>query len=356
MKKIKLLIAAFFCTSLAFGQLEVHSDGNVQMGGETSLNNGLTVKGMVGAKNRGTLCVMSSRTHPDWDPVAMPYLSLISAQSKTSECPFANYYNGYVNFRLMFDGSVYTKYGLIQSSDSICKENVTPLPPSTLNKIRSLNGVSFNYIENNPEVNDSAASLVKTFRANTPLSAIQQQIESEKNRKRIGLIAQDVEKIYPEVVRTQIDGTKGILYSDLVAVLIEGMKEQSVQMEAMQQQIETLQEQVETLQNGKEIRAPKQDPSKNNSKMFQDAVLYQNTPNPFNQETQISYRLPANATTASICIYNLNGQQLKKHPLSVGTQNGSLTISASEYMPGMYIYALVINNQVMDSKRMALTD
>ena len=40
----------------------------------------------------------------------------------------------------------------------------------------------------------------------------------------------------------------------------------------------------------------------------------------------------------------------------MGVANGKVTLSASEFAAGIYIYSLVINNQVVDSKRMTLTD
>jgi hypothetical protein len=43
-------------------------------------------------------------------------------------------------------------------------------------------------------------------------------------RKDVGVIAQDIEKVLPEIVATKKDGTKGVRYEKLVALLIEGIK------------------------------------------------------------------------------------------------------------------------------------
>ena len=51
-------------------------------------------------------------------------------------------------------------------------------------------------------------------------------IRIEPERKRIGLIAQEVELIMPEVVRTGDDGIKSIEYQNLVPLLIEAIKDQ----------------------------------------------------------------------------------------------------------------------------------
>ena len=56
------------------------------------------------------------------------------------------------------------------------------------------------------------------------------------NKEDIGLIAQDVERIFPELVAEDGQGYKGIAYSKLTAVLIEAMKEQQNQITTLQQE------------------------------------------------------------------------------------------------------------------------
>lgn len=68
----------------------------------------------------------------------------------------------------------------------------------------------------------------------------------------VGLIAQEVETVVPEVVYTNSEGYKSVDYSKLVSVLIQAVKEQQVEIEALklqQSQIETLKSQIETIQN-----------------------------------------------------------------------------------------------------------
>ena len=47
----------------------------------------------------------------------------------------------------------------------------------------------------------------------------------DNNRYEIGLIAQEVESIIPELVTTNEEGMKSISYGHIVAVLIEAVKE-----------------------------------------------------------------------------------------------------------------------------------
>ncbi len=68
--------------------------------------------------------------------------------------------------------------------------------------------------------------------------------------KSVGLIAQEVETVLPEAVRTSDqDGFKTVDYAKLVAPLIEAVKEQKAQIEAQQAQINNLTRQVSELQN-----------------------------------------------------------------------------------------------------------
>ena len=84
-----------------------------------------------------------------------------------------------------------------------------------------------------------------------------------------------------------------------------------------------------------------------------DAVLYQNTPNPFNNQTEIKYNLPENAENATINVYSLNGKLLLTKPLTQ-LGEGYVTISGNELEAGTYIYTLSVNGVEVDSKRMAL--
>jgi len=54
-------------------------------------------------------------------------------------------------------------------------------------------------------------------------------------------------------------------------------------------------------------------------------------------------------------IYNTSGQQLKSIPLN-NKGYGSVTINGGEFDAGVYIYALIIDEQEIDTKKMILTE
>ena len=47
----------------------------------------------------------------------------------------------------------------------------------------------------------------------------------DSKEKAFGLSAQEVEKVIPEIVKNRPDGTKGINYMNLVAFLVEAIKD-----------------------------------------------------------------------------------------------------------------------------------
>jgi hypothetical protein len=63
-------------------------------------------------------------------------------------------------------------------------------------------------------------------------------VEYEKGGKQnIGVIAQEVEVIVPEVVHTDPEGMKSVAYGNLVGLLIESIKELTARVESLENQI-----------------------------------------------------------------------------------------------------------------------
>jgi len=56
------------------------------------------------------------------------------------------------------------------------------------------------------------------------------------DQKQIGVIAQEVEKVLPELVSERPDGYKGVQYENIVGLLIEAIKEQQKQIDELRRQ------------------------------------------------------------------------------------------------------------------------
>lgn len=84
-------------------------------------------------------------------------------------------------------------------------------------------------------------------------------------------------------------------------------------------------------------------------------ILSQNSPNPFTNETTISYSIPASVTNASIEVYDMVGRKVATYSISNESES-SLKITSSELSAGMYIYSIIGDGKVMESKRMIMTN
>ncbi|MEL6134743.1 MAG: tail fiber domain-containing protein, partial [Bacteroidota bacterium] len=174
----------------------------------------------------------------------------------------------------------------------------------------------------------------------------------------LGLIAQEVQAVMPEVVYdpsvdirldeegnqlpADKDGMMGIYYTTLIPVLINGMQEQ-------QATIEKLEAKVAQLTSGNPIDLP------GNVNPLEDAKLYQNVPNPFNESTQIQYDLPAGVDQSQIFVFDMQGKLMTRISQE-GAGRQVITIEAGSLGPGMYLYSLIIDGEEVDTKRMIITD
>ena len=57
--------------------------------------------------------------------------------------------------------------------------------------------------------------------------------------KSMGVIAQDVEKVFPELVHGS-DGSKSLQYSGLIGALVESVKELTTKIEVLKTEVATL--------------------------------------------------------------------------------------------------------------------
>jgi hypothetical protein len=105
--------------------------------------------------------------------------------------------------------SIYASHDIAAFSDITVKKDVQKIE-NAIEKVKELNGYTY----------------VRT--------------DDETNTRRAGVIAQEVQKVLPEVVSANPDGTLNVAYSNMIALLIEGMKEQQATIERLQSEINEL--------------------------------------------------------------------------------------------------------------------
>ena len=81
--------------------------------------------------------------------------------------------------------------------------------------------------------------------------------------------------------------------------------------------------------------------------------LFQNTPNPFTERTEIRFTLSDEAHNAYIYIFDMTGKTVKQVPVDASMQ--SVTIDGSELSSGIYLYSLMVDGQEIDTSRLILS-
>ena len=61
--------------------------------------------------------------------------------------------------------------------------------------------------------------------------------ESHGGNTQIGFIAQEMEKVFPELVNTDSKGFKSVAYANMSAVLVEALKEQNQRINALEREL-----------------------------------------------------------------------------------------------------------------------
>lgn len=252
-------------------------------------------------------------------------------------------------FYVFGNGEVYTN-NLLITSDISTKREIKTIE-SSLDKVMQLRGVTFESefdLKDNLELSDFVAENEQTNMTQKLVT----QMNSERSRKHMGVIAQEVEEVVPEVVRTTLNGTKAVAYTELVGLLIEAIKEQQSQIEELKAQVFS-QESTNPVRNLRSVSD--KDALSISSDVTVKNMLYQNVPNPFTSDTKIRYTLSEDVVNANLYIYNMQGTQIKNiSGLSRGA--GVITINGKELKAGMYIYTLIADGKEVDTKRMILTD
>ncbi len=215
---------------------------------------------------------------------------------------------------------VWAADGTINTSDARDKKNIRDLNYG-LNEIMQLHSVKFNW-----------------------------KAGANQNDK-VGLIAQELQKVIPEVVRDyefKTDETTGkrekvpserlgVMYSDLIPVLIKAIQEQQLMIEELKSMV----------QNGSSSSASAV------AAIPEGVRLEQNSPNPFTNVTTIRYSIPTSVSTAQMIITNSNGTVVKTVS-SIAKGNGTVTINANELTAGTYYYSLLLDGKKADTKKMIL--
>lgn len=286
-------------------------------------------------------------------------LATTEASSRYDMVDVGGVYAGYFYGDTRVTGTM-TAGAFVTSSDYRLKENVRSLSSTDgcLDKLMDMNVVEFNNKQrqfetmkssNSTSVGEIEEVLVDTCNISSfgyvnkdnSIAYWHKDDSPIIKNKHYGLIAQELQKIYPDLVVESQDGYLAVNYLEIIPLLIRSVQELKAELDAT-----------------KGDDAPVQKAQARNTDVTNiDAVvttLYQNTPNPFTESTLIQCDVAEAVVDADLYIYDMNGKQIDTYPI---TERGatSITIEGHSLEAGMYLYTLIADGQVIDTKRMILT-
>jgi hypothetical protein len=227
--------------------------------------------------------------------------------------------------------------------------------------------------------------------------------------KQYGLIAQDVQQIFPEAVKVDTLGYLNLNIHPILIAFVNAFKEQQATIDSLKQNQKTTdslltqQKTIDSIQtialNNMVLHQQTTDAllnqqrtadslltetvnnlmatvtnccSQNSSpKMMlnndgqtqgetlqvelannSQTILFQNQPNPFNESTLIRYFIPKNATgSAFVIFFDVYGQEIKRTEITT-KGFGNINVNAENLLSGVYSYSLHIDGKVIDTKKM----
>ncbi len=342
MKATTIVIAILLLTTVnCFSQLKVNTDGTVKIGSATGWPQGGDLQIVQNNKTTEGRVFATSPNIARWwtinsiyaygfgiDAVGVgqiygniydPNVQIISFNKySTVGINWPSLTGGIYPYKLLVGGDIYCNHLWETSLDESEKVVSRPIE-SALDKIMQITGKTITSDKNQ-----------KSFES-SPIT----------ERLHFGFSSKEVGVVFPNLIKVgdNPELPVGINYTGLIPVLVEALKEQQRKIINLEDEINSLK-----LLNGLSTQH-------DNQKV---GILNQNVPNPFNYETLISYSIESDFSTAIISLYNLQGTQLKTYKIEKGSTQ--LVIKGSEYQAGMYLYSLIIDGKIVDTKQMVLTN
>ena len=263
----------------------------------------------------------------------------------------SGFYAGYFVGNVHIEGSLFRTGG--------CYSNIPE--PENIQSVVSMSDASMATASINGGANvgtlgrisliDAVKYSVSAAQVQTDSIATMTMMQTDSISTIYGLDAETLQAQFPSLVRTDEKGRIGIDYTGLVPILLQAVKE--------------LQAKVNALEASKgnsgglvPFAASKPAGTTEMTSLNIDAnvvaTLSQNTPNPFSEATTIAFTLPESVGEAMICIYDMSGKQLEQVAIEE-RGSASVKIEGYKFEAGMYLYSLIADGAVVDTKRMVLT-
>lgn len=212
------------------------------------------------------------------------------------------------------------------------------------------------------------------------LEPVSYRYKSKNNNstRTLGFLAQDVEKVLPELVHYGENGELGLAYGEFAVIAIRAIQEQQIILEQQEQKKRQQQDEINYLQSTVEnqnqrINHLEQQLAKINQFienqsstvlisneihqyemiLQKEVFLGQNYPNPFNEQTSIDFFIPTAVKKASLLVTTTEGKLLQK--LNIEERGkGQVNLNIKGLASGIYFYNLIVDGQQLEARKMVL--
>lgn len=188
-------------------------------------------------------------------------------------------------------------------------------------------------------------------------------MDSSLASNRVGFIAQEVKEVYPDLVRyDSMVELYTLDYVSIIPYLVKGLQamdsiiiEQRILIDDYRRQLAEMEESLPQMDLFSLQDSEKKSELGTERFVLGGNVLLQNIPNPYSNETTISYRIERIKNQAYIGIYDMNGQE-KERITGLKEGKGEILLKGIGLPAGMYLYSLVVDGCLVGTKRMVISE
>jgi len=144
-------------------------------------------------------------------------------------------YAGYFYGDTKVNGDLWvTGGGTYDTSDKKAKKQIKDLDKNNIEKLKKVKAIKFKY------KTPTELGLIDSETADSTSNEAAETMTAMYDAEHIGLIAQEVQEVYPELVKEDQSGYLGVNYTGLIPVLIEAIKEQQATIDDLIKEVEKL--------------------------------------------------------------------------------------------------------------------
>ena len=361
-----LVMASCMSANIAYAQIEVKTNGRVEIGEDQcqltippSMADSITMLKIFGTgtnNSKGRLsfgdqwywgalnCMVGESGNADTDKLWLHgrkgLCATFGVQSEDTVFNY-NYLADILEVHVPISApAVYT------TSDRRFKDDIKPVDDA-LSAINSLTGVSYRLKSDNQAWEKFNEAMQQIDPADEKYQKDREIFERlyanrAKGDVHYGFIAQDVQRVLPDLVHEDPNGYLCVDYISVIPLLVNAIQE--------------LQGELAELKGEDAMLAPAVKRQGNDAMITERTatVLGQNDPNPFTSDTNIGVCLPDDVAQAAIYIYDLQGKQVRRLDVPERGQT-TVTLHGGDLPAGMYIYSLIADGKELASKKMILT-